>query len=126
VSLSYRSLLLSVNFIDNDAYERLKAHLCKNIGKSKWQLGYALLDSPGLGDRRPSQLLQDLRALLPPEEVEGTLFQCIFLKKLPSAMSDAIMAADLDNIEAMADMADRNRPHPPSPPSHPAAHTCRR
>jgi hypothetical protein len=45
--------------------------------------------------------------LLPPEEVEGILFQCIFLKKLPSAMSDPIMAADLDNIEAMADMADR-------------------
>ena len=37
----------------------MKAHLCKNFGKSKWQLVYALLDSPGLGDRRPSQLLQD-------------------------------------------------------------------
>ncbi len=115
VSLSCRSLLLSINFEDKDAYERLKAHLCKNFGKSKWQLGYALLDSPGLGDRRPSQLLQDLRALLPPEEVEGTLFQCIFLKKLPSAMSDAIMAADLDNIEAMADMADRLHDKPTTP-----------
>ena len=115
VSLSCRSLLLSINFEDKDAYERLKAHLCKNFGKSKWQLGYALLDSPGLGDRRPSQLLQDLRALLPPEEVEGTLFQCIFLKKLPSAMSDAIMAADLDNIEAMADMADRLHDKPAAP-----------
>jgi hypothetical protein len=53
--------------------------------------------------------------LLPPEEVEGTLFQCIFLKKLPSAMSDAIMAADLDNIEAMADMADRLHDKPTAP-----------
>jgi hypothetical protein len=103
VSLSCRSLLLSINFEDKDAYERLKTHLCKNYGKSKWQLGYALLDSPGLGDRRPSQLLQDLRALLPAEEAEGTIFQCIFLKRLPSPMSDAIMAADLGDIEAMAD-----------------------
>ena len=66
VSLSCRSLLLSINFEDKDAYERLKSHLCKNYGKSKWQMGYSLLDSPGLGDRRPSQLLQDLRAMLPP------------------------------------------------------------
>ena len=123
VSLSCRSLLLSINFEDKDAYERLKAHLCKNFGKTKWQLGYSLLDSPGLGDHRPSQLLQDLRALLPPGEAEGTLFQCIFLKKLPVAMSDAIMAADLDNIEAMADMADRLYDKP-SAPSVAAVDSC--
>jgi hypothetical protein len=115
VSLSCRSLLLSINFEDKDAYERLKTHLCKNYGKSKWQLGYALLDSPGLGDRRPSQLLQDLRALLPAEEAEGTIFQCIFLKRLPSPMSDAIMAADLVDIEAMAAMADRLYDRPSAP-----------
>jgi hypothetical protein len=107
VSLSCRSLRLSINFEDKDAYERLKAHLCKNFGKSKWQMGYALLDSPGLGDPRPTQLLQDLRALLPTGETESTLFQCIFLKRLPVAMSDAILAANLEDIEAMAKMADR-------------------
>ena len=116
VSLSCRSLLLDINFEDTDAYERLKAHLCKNFGKSKWQMGYALLDSPGLGDRRPSQLLQDMRAMLPPNEAEGTIFQCLFLKKLPTQMSDAIMAANLEEIEAMAEMADRlfDRPATPS------------
>jgi len=107
VSLSCRSLLLSINFEDKDAYERLKEHLCKNYSKSKWQQGYALLDHPGLGDRRPSQLLQDMRALLPDKETEGVIFQCLFLKRLPSSMSDAVMAAGLDNIEDMAAMADR-------------------
>jgi hypothetical protein len=107
VSLSCRSLLLSINFEDKDAYERLKEHLCKNYSKSKWQQGYSLLDHPGLGDRRPSQLLQDMRALLPDKEVEGVLFQCLFLKRLPTPMSDAVMAAGLDNIEDMAAMADR-------------------
>ncbi len=77
VSLSCRSLLLSINFEDKDAYERLKEHLCKNYSKSKWQQGYALLDHPSLGDRRPSQLLQDMRALLPDKEAEGVLFQCL-------------------------------------------------
>ena len=107
VSLSCRSLLLSINFEDKDAYERLKEHLCKNYSKSKWQQGYALLDHPGLGDRRPSQLLQDMRALLPDKEVEGVLFQCLFLKRLPESMSDAVLAAGLDNVEEMAATADR-------------------
>ncbi len=107
VSLSCRSLLLSINFEDKDAYERFKDHLCKNYSKSKWQQGYSLLDHPALGDRRPSQLLQDMRALLPDKEVEGVLFQCLFLKRLPTTMSDAVMAAGLENIEDMAAMADR-------------------
>jgi hypothetical protein len=107
VSLSCRSLLLSINFEDKDAYERLKDHLCKNYSKSKWQQGYALLDHASLGDRRHSQLLQDMRALLPEKEAEGVLFQCLFLKRLPTSMSDAVMAAGLENIEDMAAMADR-------------------
>jgi hypothetical protein len=107
VSLSCRSLLLSINFEDKDAYERLKDHLCRNYSKSKWQQGYSLLDHPGLGDRRPSQLLQDMRALLPEKEAEGVIFQCLFLKRLPTTMSDAVMAAGLENIEDMAAMADR-------------------
>jgi hypothetical protein len=112
VSLSCRSLLLSINFEDKDAYERLKEHLCKNYSKSKWQQGYSLLDHPGLGDRRPSQLLQDMRALLPDKEAEGVLFQCLFLKRLPTSMSDAVMAAGLENIEDMAAMADRLHDEP--------------
>jgi hypothetical protein len=124
VSLSCRSLLLSINFEDKDAYERLKSHLCKNYGKSKWQMGYSLLDSPGLGDRRPSQLLQDLRAMLPPGEEEGTIFQCIFLKRLPATMSDAIMAANLEDIEAMADMADRLHDRPAVPTVAAVAAPC--
>ncbi len=107
ISLSCRSLLLSINFEDKDAYERLKEHLCKNYSKSKWQQGYALLDHPVLGDRRPSQLLQDMRALLPEKEAEGVLFQCLFLKRLPTSMSDAVMAAGLENIEDLTAMADR-------------------
>ena len=107
VSLSCRSLLLSITYEDEDGYDKLKAHLCKNFGKSKWQLGYALLDFPGLGDRRPSQLLQDMRALLPDKEPEAVLFTCLFLKRLPATMADAILAAGLDDVEDMAAMADR-------------------
>jgi hypothetical protein len=126
VSLSCRSLLLSINFEDKDCYDRLKDHLCKNFGKSKWQQGYALLDCANLGDRRPSQLLQDMRALLPQNEPEGVLFSCLFLKRLPTTMADAIMAAGLENIEEMAAMADRlfDRPAAATVSTVSAKHTC--
>jgi hypothetical protein len=103
VSLSCRSLLLSIKFEDKDAYEQLKEHLCRSFGRTKWQLAFSLLDSPQLGDRRPSQLLQDLRALLPHGELEGTLFQSIFLKRLPDAMSNHILAANIDEMAILAD-----------------------
>jgi hypothetical protein len=69
-----------------------------------------------------------MRALLPDKEVEGVLFQCLFLKRLPTTMSDAVMAAGLENIEDMAAMADRlheSLPPPASPPSLHSLHAAR-
>jgi hypothetical protein len=84
------------------------------------------LDCANLGDRRPSQLLQDMRALLPEKEPEGVLFSCLFLKRLPTAMADAIMAAGLENIEEMAAMADRlfDRPATAAVSAVSAKHAC--
>ncbi len=48
-----------------------------------------------LGDHRPTQLLQDLCALLPLEEPEGKILQANFLKRLPVAVSDHILAANI-------------------------------
>ena len=79
----------------------------QSVREDQVAAGYALLDAPGIGDRRPSQLLQDLRALLLAGEPEGTLFQCVFLKRLSGTMSAAIMATDLNDVDAMAAMADR-------------------
>ncbi len=74
------------------------------------------MDCANLGDRWPSQLLQDMRALLPEKEPEGFLFSCLFLKRLPTTMADAIMAAGLENIEEMAAMADRLFDRPAAAP----------
>ena len=92
-------------------------------------MGYALLDMPGLGDRRPSQLLQDMRASLPPDEPEGILFKCLFLKRLPTSMGDAIIATGTRDIEEMAIMADRLHDRPVATTSVAAvtaskAHAC--
>ncbi len=84
------------------------------------------MDCANLGDRRPSQLLQDMRALLPEKEPEGILFSCLFLKRLPTTMADAIMAAGLENIEEMVAMADClfDRPAAAAISTVSAKHTC--
>ena len=44
-----------------------------------------LICSGELGDRRPSQLMETMLALLPPGEEDGILFTMLYLTKLPSA-----------------------------------------
>jgi hypothetical protein len=67
-----------------------------------------------------------MRALLPEKEPEGILFSCLFLKRLPTTMADAIMDAGLENIEEMAAMADRlfDRPAAAAVSTVSAKHTC--
>jgi hypothetical protein len=53
-----------------------------------------------------------MRASLPLGEPEGVLFKCLFLKNLPTAMGDAIIATGTRDIEEMAIMADRLHDRP--------------
>jgi hypothetical protein len=55
-----RSLLQRIDDTTQDAYEQLKAGLLHKYGKSKWQRGFAIIDHPNIGDRRPSQLMSGL------------------------------------------------------------------
>jgi len=75
--------------------------------KSKWQRGFAIIDHPDIGDRRPSQLMSDMLALLPAENEPDTLFLCHFLRRLPVSMRDHLAAADCNTAEEMATYADR-------------------
>jgi len=107
VAVSMRSLLQRIDNTTQDAYEQLKAGLLHKYGKSKWQRGFAIIDHPDIGDRRPSQLMSDMLALLPAENVPDTLFLCHFLRRLPVSMRDHLAAADCNTAEEMATYADR-------------------
>jgi hypothetical protein len=107
VAVSMRSLLQRIDNDTQDAYEQLKAGLLHKYGKSKWQRGFAIIDHPDIGDRRPSQLMSDMLALLPAENVPDTLFLCHFLRRLPVSMRDHLAAADCNTAEEMATYADR-------------------
>ena len=107
VAISMRSLLQRIDENTQDAYEQLKAGLLHKYGKSKWQRGFAIIDHPDIGDRRPSQLMSDMLALLPAESVPDTLFLCHFLRRLPVTMRDHLAAADCNTAEEMSRHADR-------------------
>jgi hypothetical protein len=108
IAAAAREIILGVDPEEDDtAYDQLKDHLTGTYGRTKWQLATALLDAPMLGDRKPTAMLTELRTLKPPGCQEDTLFQMIFIRCLPPSVGAQIMAADLNNVAAMAAMADR-------------------
>ena len=59
-------------------YEDLKAKLASSHTLSLWQKVSKLIHHPGLGDRRPTVLMDAMLALLPEDEKPDCLFQGLF------------------------------------------------
>jgi len=107
VVVSVRNLVAAVRPTDPDPYEKLKARLTASYAKTRWQQVFALLRHPDIGDRRPSQLMNEMLALLPAgENGDSTLFLGLFLLRLPVSMRDHLAAADLNTADEMAKHAD--------------------
>jgi len=85
VVVSVRNLVASIQPTNTGAYERLKDCLTASYSKSKWQQVFSLLKHPELGDRRPSQMMNEMLALLPDgDNGDSTIFLGLFLLHLPS------------------------------------------
>jgi len=104
---SIRDILRDPRADDTTIYYRLKERLLRRFAPSKWQQVYQLIDHPGAGDLRPSQLLDNMLALLPPGEPPGLLFQGLFLRRLPAEIRDHLAAGSFDSVREMAVMADQ-------------------
>ena len=50
-----------------------------------------------MGDHRPTALRDAVLALLPEDEIPGSLFLSLFLKRLPAEMRDHLVAKDFKN-----------------------------
>ena len=74
---------------------------------TKWSLAFQILGHQGLGDLRPSQLLDAMMALLPAGEPPGIILQALFLQRLLADMRDHLVAANLESPREMAILADR-------------------
>ena len=83
-------------------YEDLKANLVSSYTLSRWQKVSKLIHHPGLGDCRPTALMNAMLALLPEDEKLGSLFQGLFLERLPVEMRDHLVSREFKNPSEMA------------------------
>jgi hypothetical protein len=91
---------------DNNPYELLKQRLVQSFRPTTWQLCNKLIDHSGLGDGRPSQLMNEMQALLPPGEPAGLLFQALYLRRLPLSMREQLGAQKFETGCELAATAD--------------------
>jgi hypothetical protein len=90
-----------------DAYNRLKARLLSTYGKTDWELATALYDHPGLGDNKPSHLMNSLLSMLPPGESPGVLFLTLFMRRLPTYIRDQLATLPSRDPQQLALHADK-------------------
>ena len=66
VVMSVRALVSAIEadpVKQEQSYTLMKEALLGSYGKTKWQMAYALLDHPELGDRRPSAMMAEMLSL---------------------------------------------------------------
>jgi len=99
-------------------YTALRARLLEVYMPDVWDLTTRLLHYRELGDMLPSQLMDEMLAILPEGEVPGLLFKTIFLNRLPADVRAHVQrAARLQPCRELAAAADeiwraRNQPKP--------------
>jgi hypothetical protein len=109
VVMSVRALVSAIEadpVKQEESYTLMKAALLGSYGKTKWQMAYALLDHPELGDRRPSAMMAEMLALRYEATAPDSLFFALFLRRLPSSIRDHIAAANHTTAAEMATHAD--------------------
>ena len=95
-------------------YQNLKDHLLATFNLTKRQRASRLLSMSGLGDRRPTELMDEMLALLG-DHPPCFLFEELFRQQLPTDVRMALEYVDFTDPRDAARLADRlweNRPQP--------------
>lgn len=89
----------------NDKYATLKARLIGTFTLSETQRAAALLNIRGLGDSRPSELMDRMLALLG-SHAPCFLFREIFMQQMPLDIRPHLAQADIADFRQLAQTAD--------------------
>jgi hypothetical protein len=106
ILVSVRDIVRAVTDESVDPYGQIRTRLLASFGHTKWQLANLLLDSPPIGDRRPSAMMDAMLALLLPGEQASTLFQVLFMRRLPADMRQQLASREFPLLTEMASHAD--------------------
>jgi hypothetical protein len=90
-----------------DAYEQLKALLMSRYTIDRRARAFELHKFPEIGNMKPSEMMRQMKALLPPDSAAGTYFMAAFLLRLPADMIDHIISQDFKDYNKMAEYADK-------------------
>jgi hypothetical protein len=90
-----------------DAYDQLKALLMSRYTMDRWARSFELNKFPEIGDMKPSEMMRQMKALLPPDSTAGTYFMSAFLLRLPADMIDHIISQDFKDCTKMAEYANK-------------------
>jgi len=114
-SLPHESMRLIRDIVKNPPAdgqcEAVKARLMQTHELTAFQRVEKIIDMPGLGSRKPSQLLAAMLELCPENEARTTFFSCIFLKKLPRELKILLSETDTGDLQALASKADALHAH---------------
>ena len=87
-----------------EPYTAIKAALIKAFGKSQEEKDQELLNLSGLGDRKPSDLLQHMQNL---NAYPKTLFKALFLSQMPPDVRTILATSSKTEVSDLAAEADR-------------------
>ena len=87
-------------------YNNLKRVLLRHFTLTSAEMAAALLDLPGLGDQKPSQLLQKMLSLHPKAEKPNFVTHKIFLCQLPDDVREHLTDKTELELPALAAEAD--------------------
>ncbi len=73
----------------------------------RWARAFELHKFPEIGDMKPSEMMPQMKALLPPDSAAGTYFMAAFLLRLPTGMIHHIISEDFKDCTKMAEYADK-------------------
>jgi hypothetical protein len=104
---SINDSLAEINENAADAYEQLKALLMSRYTMDRWARAFELHKFPEIGDMKPSEMMQQMKALLPPDSTPGTYFMAAFLLRLPADRIGHVISQDFKDCTKMAEYADK-------------------
>ena len=84
-------------------YDAIKAALVKAFGRTQAEKDQELLNLNGLGDKKPSELLQHMKNL---NADPNTLFKALFLAQLPPDVLRILAMSSKTDVNELASEAD--------------------
>jgi hypothetical protein len=99
VLTSVKDVIRAVTDTMEDPYMEIKKRLVRSYTQSKWQLTNRLLDHPDIGD--------SMLSLLSPGDQPGTLFQAMFLRRLPATIRDQFFDIEFKTPQACRSVVGR-------------------